>query len=123
MFELYYNHNFLMLISEFDFELPENLIAQEPLQKRENSRMLVLDRSDKTIEDAHFFDFTKFIKAGDVVVLNNTKVFPARLFGATETGAKVEIFLVREIENKIWETLARPAKRLKIGKKIVFGEN
>ena len=58
-----------------------------------------------------------------MIVLNNTKVFPARLFGATETGAKIEIFLVKEIENEIWETLARPAKRLKIGKKIIFGEN
>ena len=112
-----------MLISEFDFELPANLIAQEPLQKRENSRMLVLDRADKTIADAHFYDFTKFINASDVIVLNNTKVFPARLFGATETGAKVEIFLVKEIENEKWETLARPAKRLKTGKKIVFNEH
>ena len=112
-----------MLISEFDFELPENLIAQEPLQKRENSRMLVLDRFDKTIADAHFYDFPKYLKPDDVIVLNNTKVFPARLFGATETGAKVEIFLVNEIENNIWETLARPAKRLKTGKKIVFNEH
>jgi S-adenosylmethionine:tRNA ribosyltransferase-isomerase len=112
-----------MLISEFDFDLPENLIAQEPLEKRENSRMLVLNRVEKTIEEVHFFDFTKFIKAGDVVVLNNTKVFPARLFGETETGAKVEIFLVKKNEKEIWETLARPAKRLKTGKKIIFSEN
>jgi S-adenosylmethionine:tRNA ribosyltransferase-isomerase len=120
---MYYNHNFHMLISEFDFDLPENLIAQEPLQKREISRMLVLDRFDKTLTDAHFYDFTKYIKAGDVVVLNNTKVFPARLFGETETGAKVEVFLVEKIEKEKWEILARPAKRLKTGKKIVFGEN
>ena len=71
----------------------------------------------------HFYDFTKYLKSDDVIVLNNTKVFPARLFGETETGAKVEIFLVKEIENEKWETLARPAKRLKTGKKIVFGEN
>lgn len=112
-----------MLISEFDFELPENLIAQEPLQKRENSRMLVLDRAGKTFKDAHFYDFPKFIKSGDCIVLNNTKVFPARIFGETETGANVEIFLVEKKENEIWETLARPAKRLKIGKKIIFNEN
>lgn len=112
-----------MLISEFDFDLPENLIAQEPLQKRENSRMLVLNRAAKNITDAHFYDFTKFIKPGDVVVSNNTKVFPARLFGETETGAKVEIFLVEKKENEKWETLARPAKRLKTGKKITFNEN
>jgi len=112
-----------MLISEFNFDLPENLIAQEPLEKRENSRMLVVDRSENTFADAHFFEFPKFLKKGDVVVLNNTKVFPARLFGETETGAKIEIFLVCETGNKIWETLARPARRLKIGKKIVFNEN
>lgn len=112
-----------MLISEFDFELPENLIAQEPLEKHENSRMLVLDRAEKTIADAHFYDFTKFIKPDDVIVLNNTKVFPARLFGKTETGAKVEVFLVEKLENETWETLARPAKRLKTGRKIIFNEN
>ena len=112
-----------MLISEFNFNLPENLIAQEPLEKRESSRMLVVNRAENNFSDARFFDFPKFLKKGDVVVLNNTKVFPARIYGLTETGAKVEIFLVRETENETWETLARPAKRLKIGKKIVFNEN
>lgn len=112
-----------MLISEFDYDLPEELIAQKPLEKRENSRMLVVNRAEETFSDEHFFNFPKFVQKGDVVVLNNTKVFPARLFGETETGAKVEIFLVREVENQIWETLARPAKRLKIGRKIVFNEN
>ena len=111
-----------MLISEFDYDLPEELIAQEPLEKRANSRMLAVNRAEKSFSDEHFFDFPKFLKKGDVVVLNNTKVFPARLFGATETGAKVEIFLVREVENSVWETLARPAKRLKVGRKIVFNE-
>ncbi len=111
-----------MLVSEFDYELPENLIAQNPLEKRENSRMLLVNRTDKTFQDEHFYNFPKFLKADDVIVLNNTKVFPARLFGANETGAKVELFLVREIENQIWETLARPARRLKIGKNILFGE-
>ena len=112
-----------MLISEFNFNLPEELIAQEPLEKREGSRMLVVNRAENNFSDARFFDFPKFLKKGDVVVLNNTKVFPARIYGLTETGAKVEIFLVRETENETWETLARPAKRLKIGKKIVFNEN
>ena len=112
-----------MLISEFDFDLPESLIAQEPLQKRANSRMLALNRAAQTVTDAHFYDFTKFIKPNDVIVLNNTKVFPARLFGETETGAKIEIFLVEKKENDKWETLARPAKRLKTGKKIIFNEN
>lgn len=112
-----------MLISEFDYELPEALIAQEPLEKRESSRMLVVGRAGKSFRDEQFFNLPKYLKKNDVVVLNNTKVFPARLFGATETGARIEIFLVRELENQIWETLARPARRLKIGKKIIFGEN
>jgi len=112
-----------MLITDFDFKLPDELIAQEPLANRENSRMLAVNRASNSYEDAHFYNFPKFLKKGDVVVLNNTKVFPARLFGASETGARIELFLVRETENQIWETLARPARRLKIGKKINFGEN
>jgi S-adenosylmethionine:tRNA ribosyltransferase-isomerase len=112
-----------MNITEFDFQLPDDLIAQEPLKEREKSRMLVVNRHEKTFQDEQFADFTKFLKIGDCVVLNNTKVFPARLFGTSETGAKIELFLVREIENRVWETLARPARRLKIGKKVNFGEN
>ena len=111
-----------MLITEFDYELPEELIAQEPLEKRESSRMLIVDRREESFGDGQFLDFPKFLKSSDVIVLNNTKVFPARLFGATETGARVEVFLVRELEDQIWETLARPARRLKTGKKIIFGE-
>lgn len=112
-----------MLISEFDFALPDDLIAQNPLENREQSRMLVVNRAQKNWRDDYFYDFPKFLTKDDVLVLNNTKVFPARLIGASETGAKIEIFLVREIENQTWETLARPARRLKIGKRISFGEN
>ena len=111
-----------MLISDFDYELPAELIAQNPLEKREDSRMLAINRRAGNFQDTVFCNFPDFLRAGDVVVLNNTKVFPARLFGVSETGARVEIFLVREIENQVWETLARPARRLKIGKKIRFGE-
>jgi len=111
-----------MLISEFDYDLPADLIAQNPLEKREDSRMLVVNRRAKKFQDERFYNFPRFLKKGDVVVLNNTKVFPARLFGTSETGARIEIFLVREIENQTWETLARPGRRLKIGKKISFGE-
>ena len=111
-----------MKITDFDYELPDELIAQEPSEKRENSRMLVVNRAGKSWQDNHFYDFPKFLQPGDVLVLNNTKVFPARLFGETETGARVELFLVKELENSVWETLARPAKRLKTGKKIRFGE-
>ena len=112
-----------MIISDFDFELPENLIAQEPLARRESSRMLAVDRAAKTFRDEQCYNLPKFLRKGDVVVLNNTKVFPARLFGVSETGAKIEVFLVRDVENGVWETLARPSKRLKTGKKIFFAEN
>jgi S-adenosylmethionine:tRNA ribosyltransferase-isomerase len=112
-----------MLITEFDYELPDALIAQEPLKSRERSRMLRVERSENKFQDAQFSEFPKLLKKGDCVVLNNTKVFPARLFGASETGAKIELFLVRETEDLVWETLARPAKRLKTGKKISFSEN
>lgn len=111
-----------MLIKEFDFQLPDELIAQTPLEKRENSKMLVVNRASQNWEDKHFYDLTDFLQKDDVIVLNNTKVFPARLLGVTETGANVEIFLVKEIEPQVWETLSRPAKRLKIGKKVLFGE-
>jgi S-adenosylmethionine:tRNA ribosyltransferase-isomerase len=111
-----------MNISEFDYELPENLIAQNPAEKRESSRMLVADRAAETLTDERFFNFPKFLKKDDLLVLNNTKVFPARLFGQSATGAAVELFLVEEIGDRTWETLARPARRLKAGKKILFGE-
>ncbi|HSK70291.1 MAG TPA: S-adenosylmethionine:tRNA ribosyltransferase-isomerase, partial [Pyrinomonadaceae bacterium] len=112
-----------MLIDEFDYGLPEELIAQEPLPKRENSRMLVVNRENGTWQDKYFYNFPNFLRSGDVVVLNNTKVFPARLFGISETGARIELFLVRETVNQTWETLARPGRRLKTGKRIFFGEN
>ena len=109
-----------MLISDFDYVLPDHLIAQSPAETRESSRMLVVDRSARSIADKNFLDLTDYLQTDDVVVLNNTKVFPARLYGHTETDASVEIFLVREIKENIWEVLARPGKRLKIGKKIIF---
>lgn len=112
-----------MLITDFEFDLPEELIAQTPLKKRENSRMLAVDRTKNTRRDSHFYQFPEFLRAGDVLALNNTKVFPARLRGVTETGANVEIFLVKELENQVWETLARPARRLKSGKQIIFAED
>jgi S-adenosylmethionine:tRNA ribosyltransferase-isomerase len=111
-----------MLITEFNFDLPENLIAQEPLENRAESKMLVVKRNTQTFHDEQFINFPTFLKRGDVIVLNNTKVFPARLFGALETGAKVELFLVKDAGNNVWETLARPAKRLKIGKQIIFND-
>ncbi len=111
-----------MQITDFDFRLPDELIAQKPLEKRENSRMLCLNRTTQTWEDKNFFDIPDLLKKDDVLVLNNTKVFPARLLGVSETGAQVEIFLVKEIENNMWEALARPMKRLKVGKRVSFGQ-
>ena len=112
-----------MLISEFDYELPAELIAQNPLEKREDSRMLTVSRDEENFQNGRFYNLPQHLKKGDVVVLNNTKVFPARLFGRAETGARIELFLVREIESHIWETLARPARRLKTGKKLLFDKN
>lgn len=112
-----------MTIDEYDFELPEELIAQEPLADRQASRMLVVDRSADTFADDAFASIPSHLREGDVVVVNNTRVFPARLLGRSETGARVEIFLVRKFAGDlVWETLARPARRLREGKRIIFGE-
>lgn len=110
-----------MLISDFDYSLPAYLIAQEPPEERSGSRMLLLDQQAGTFSDETFVDLPKFLREGDVVVLNNTKVFPARLIGRSETGAGVEIFLVEEVGSGEWLTLARPARRLRSGKRIDFG--
>jgi S-adenosylmethionine:tRNA ribosyltransferase-isomerase len=109
-----------MPLSDYDFELPKELIAQEPLATREASRMLVVDRARKECADERFTSFPRMLEKSDLVVLNNTKVFPARLLGRTESGAQVEIFLVEEIEPQTWLTLARPGKRLKTGKGVDF---
>ena len=110
-----------MFITDFDFDLPDKLIAQEPLLNRDDSRMLVVGRASKIFNDRQFADLPRFLKKSDVIVLNNTKVFPARLLGKSETGAGIELFLIEEIKNGIWSALARPARRLKPGKKIIFG--
>ena len=112
-----------MLISDFDYELPEELIAQHPLEKRDAARMLVLDRARGSWSDSQFAELPSHVRAGDVIVVNNTRVFPARLVGEREgTGGRVELFLVREIESGVWETLARPARRLQKGARIGFGQ-
>ena len=104
-----------MLVSEFDYELPEELIAQTPAQKREMSKMLVLGKNGN-IEHKHFFDIVDYLTDNDVLILNNTKVIPARLYGhKEETGAKIEIFLLKQKENKQWEVLIKPSKRVKEG--------
>lgn len=104
-----------MLLEEFNYELPEKLIAQVPAQKRDMSRMLVLDRYNKTFEHKHFCDITSYLTENDLLVLNNTKVIPARLYAKKDTGALIEIFLVREVEKDIWISLIKPSKRVKSG--------
>ena len=111
-----------MRLDEFDFFLPEEQIAQTPLTERSASRMLVVDRASAGYEDRMFTDLPGLLRSGDVLVVNNTRVFPARLYGRSETGAAVEVFLVSETADGTWETLARPARRLKPGKSITFGQ-
>jgi S-adenosylmethionine:tRNA ribosyltransferase-isomerase len=111
-----------MRLADFDYDLPPELIAQEPLDLRQASRMIVVDRKSGSFSDRNFVDLPQLLRSGDLVVLNNTRVFPARLFGRSETGATVEMFLVSEKAPGIWEVLARPAKRLKVGKVIGFDE-
>ena len=113
-----------MFLSDFDYELPEELIAQQPLEQRDASRMLILDRAAQTREDSKFAVFPEYVRAGDVVVVNNTRVFPARLTGRREpSGGRVEVLLVREVEPGIWEALVRPAQRLKVGARLRFGDD
>jgi S-adenosylmethionine:tRNA ribosyltransferase-isomerase len=112
-----------MHISEFDYELPEELIAQQPLSRRDASRMLVLDRKRQTWTNSVFSEFPEHLRGNDVVVVNNSRVIPARLSGhRAETGGAVEIFLVREITPRIWEALVRPGGRLRAGARVVFGD-
>lgn len=111
-----------MHISDFDYELPADLIAQAPLEKRDDSRMLVVDRQEQSCTDSSFKEFTRHLRSNDVVVVNNSRVIPARLKGNRDTGGQVEIFLVREIETKVWEALVRPGGRLKKGERVSFGD-
>lgn len=112
-----------MNIEEFDFDLPEELIAQTPLKDRAASRLLVLNRDTKEINHAHFTDIKGYFKKGDCLVLNDTRVLPARLYGVKkDTGANMEILLLHQNEKDSWEVLAKPAKKIKIGTEISFGE-
>lgn len=110
-----------MRIDDFDYELPEALIAQKPADKRDGSRLLVVHRDDGTLEHKHFFDIIDYLKAGDCLVLNNSKVLPARLYGVKEgTGAKIEFLLIKRLEGDTWETMVKPGKRLKPGDSVLF---
>ena len=113
----------ILNIEEFDYHLPESLIAQTPLKNRDTSRLLVLHKTNGEIEHRHFKDILEYINPGDTLVLNDTKVMPARLFGIKEdTKAKVEMLMLTQIEGDDWEVLLKPAKRIKVGQKLSFGE-
>lgn len=112
-----------MNISEFDYELPLELIAQHPSQKREDCRLLVVHRDNDTVEHKHFYDILDYLKPGDCLVMNDSKVLPARMFGVKEgTGAKIEFLLSKRKEGDIWETIVRPGKRLHPGAVVSFGD-
>lgn len=111
-----------MLLSEFDYELPEELIAQKPSEKRENSRMMVLKRDTHQILHKNFYDIVELLDKDCVLILNDTKVMPARLYGYKDTGAKIEVFLLKEREDNKWEVLIKPSKRVRVGTEIKISD-
>ncbi|UPG77346.1 tRNA preQ1(34) S-adenosylmethionine ribosyltransferase-isomerase QueA [Listeria innocua] len=112
-----------MKVEDFDFDLPEELIAQTPLLDRTSSRLMVLDKESGEIKDQHFTDITSYLNKGDALVLNDTRVLPARLHGIKdETGAHIEVLLLKQKEGNVWETLVKPAKRIRKGATITFGD-
>ncbi|MCI1654326.1 MAG: tRNA preQ1(34) S-adenosylmethionine ribosyltransferase-isomerase QueA [Lachnospiraceae bacterium] len=112
-----------MNVKDFDYELPEELIAQDPLEDRSASRLMVLDKHTGQIRHHRFYEIPQYLKPGDCLVLNNTKVIPARLYGDKEgTGAQIEILLLKRIEKDLWETLVRPGKKMKPGARVIFGD-
>lgn len=112
-----------MSVKDYDYDLPKELIAQDPLEDRSSSRLMVLDKTSGEVEHKIFKDITQYLKPGDCLVLNNTKVIPARLYGVKEgTEAKIEILLLKRKENDVWETLVKPGKKAKPGTKIIFGD-
>lgn len=115
-----------MKLSNFNFDLPKDLLAEYPTENRDESRLMVLDRKNQTIEHKMFKDLVDYFDEDDVLVLNNTKVFPARLYGNKEkTGARIEVFLLRELnpETRLWDVLVDPARKIRIGNKLYFGED
>ena len=111
-----------MDVKDFYYDLPEELIAQTPIEKRDESRLMVLNRENQTIEHKTFKNIIDYLKPGDVLVRNNTKVIPARLYGKKETGANVEFLLLNNIEGDIWESIVRPGNKLHVGTKVIFGD-
>jgi S-adenosylmethionine:tRNA ribosyltransferase-isomerase len=125
---MWVNHSQLkkMKLSQFTFDLPLNLIAQHPSKKRDESRLMVIERKTGNIENRNFKDIMDYFDDKDVFVVNNTKVFPARMYGRKEkTGAKIEVFLLRELNkpNRLWDVIVDPARKIRVGNKLYFGDN
>ena len=115
-----------MKLSDFNYELPKNLLAEFPSENRDESRLMVIDRKEQTIEHHQFKDLVNYFEEGDVIITNNTKVFPARLYGNKEkTGARIEVFLLRELskDQRLWDVLVDPARKIRIGNKLYFGDD
>jgi len=111
-------------LSEFDLEIPEELIADNPSKQRDHAKLMVLNRKDMTIEHKKFKDIIDYFKKGEVLVLNNTKVYPARLFAKKDkSDAKVEVFLLRELANNLWEAMVKPARKVRIGNKLILSDD
>ena len=111
-----------MLVTDFDFELPQELIAQHPMEPRDHSRLLVVDKHTGELQHKHFYDLVDYLRPGDVLVFNDTRVIPARLHGTKDTGAHVEVFLLTRRDATDWEVLVRPGKKLQVGAKINFSD-
>lgn len=111
-----------MNVSDFNYELPKELIAQHPYDKRDEARLMVLDRKTQSIEHKLFKDIIDYLNPGDCLVINNTKVIPARLYGKKDTGAHIEVLLLKRIEGDIWEAMVRPGNKLRPGAKVEFGD-
>ena len=111
-------------LSDFRYQLPKKFIAQKPKQKRDGSKMMVLNRTEQTIKHKKFSDITDYFQKNDLLILNNTKVFPAKLYATKDrTDAKVEIFLLRELGDRLWEVLVKPARKVRIGNKLILSDS
>ncbi len=111
-----------MKLNDFNYELPDELIAQHPVENRDDSRMIIINRNRNEVRETRFLNFARYVKEGDLIVINETMVVPARLYGVKDTGARIEIFLTRRLGNNMWRCLCRPSKRLKTKDRIYIGE-
>ena len=109
-----------MKVTDFDYDLPKERIAQHPMEPRDHSRLLVVDKNTGAMEHRHFYNLPEYLRPGDLLVFNDTRVIPARLFGYKDTGAHVEVFLLTRLNNTDWEVLVRPGKKLQVGAHIKF---